>query len=198
MKKNRVSEPIVLNQVDGKLQKNITENVPVFLILALCLLAVSLFHNRSSLSQNNILSASTDTAGKYVWITGSPKVDEGLYLLTPEQLEKSFPELEPLVTRTTVPPEFDSRVSAIQYVSGLPQSINLPPAVANVFLEPIPINRAEKEILSTLPGIGPVLAERIIQRREDRGPFISKDELLQITGIGPKKLAQLVDNIVLD
>ena len=198
MKKNRISEPNVLHTVDGKLQKNTTENIPVFLILGLCLLAVSVFHNRSNLSQKNIISASTDTAEKYVWITGSPKVDEGLYLLTPEQLEETFPELLPIVTRTTASPEFDSRVSAIRYESGLPQSINLPPAVANIFFKPIPINRAEKEILSTLPGIGPVLAARIIQRREEKGPFRSKDELLHITGIGPKKLAQLVDNIVLD
>jgi DNA uptake protein ComE-like DNA-binding protein len=198
MKKNRISEPNVLNQVDGKLQKNITENVPVFLILALCLLAINIFPNLYYLSQENILSAPTDTAEKHVWITGSPKVDEGLYLLTPGQLEETFPELLPLVTRTTASPEFHSRVSAIQYESGLPQSVNLPPAVANIFFKPIPINRAEKEILSTLPGIGPVLAGRIIDRREDKGPFRSKDELLNINGIGPKKLARLVDNIVLD
>ena len=198
MKKNRISEPNVLHTVDGKLQKNTTENVPVFLILGLCLLAVSLFPNLYYLSQENITSASTDTADKYVWITGSPEVDEGLYLLTPEQLEETFPELLPIVTRATASPEFDSRVSAIQYESGLPRSVNLPPAVANIFLKPIPINRAEKEILSTLPGIGPTLAERIIQRRKDRGPFKSKDELLNITGIGPKKLAKLVDHIILD
>ena len=198
MKKNRISEPNVLNPVEDELQKNTKEYIPVFLILGLCLLTVSVLHNRSNVSQKNILPASIDTAEKYIWITGSPKVTEGLYLLTHKQLEDTFPELLPLVTKTTASPEFDFRVSAIQYESGLPQSVNLPPTVANIFLKPIPINRAEKEILSTLPGIGPVLAQRIIQRREDRGPFRSKDELLHITGIGPKKLAQLIDNIVLD
>ncbi len=198
MKKNRISEPNVLNPVEDELQKNTKEYIPVFLILGLCLLTVSVLHNRSNVTQKNILPASIDTAEKYIWITGSPKVTEGLYLLTHKQLENTFPELLPLVTKTTASPEFDFRVSAIQYESGLPQSVNLPPTVANIFLKPIPINRAEKEILSTLPGIGPVLAQRIIQRREDRGPFRSKDELLHITGIGPKKLAQLIDNIVLD
>ena len=198
MKKNRISEPNVLNPVEDELQKNTKEYIPVFLILGLCLLTVSVLHNRSNVTQKNILPASIDTAEKYIWITGSPKVTEGLYLLTHKQLEDTFPELLPLVTKTTASPEFDFRVSAIQYESGLPQSVNLPPTVANIFLKPIPINRAEKEILSTLPGIGPVLAERIIQRREEKGPFRSKDELLHITGIGPKKLAQLVDNIVLD
>jgi competence protein ComEA len=70
--------------------------------------------------------------------------------------------------------------------------------VANIFFQPIPINRADKDILTSLPGIGPVLAERIMQRRNQHGFFKSKDELLQVTGIGPKKFAALVDNITLD
>ena len=57
---------------------------------------------------------------------------------------------------------------------------------------------AGKEILKTLPGIGPLLAERIIQRRMTAGPFHSKNELLQIAGIGPGKLARLKDHILID
>jgi DNA uptake protein ComE-like DNA-binding protein len=37
-----------------------------------------------------------------------------------------------------------------------------------------------------------------MQRRNQHGLFKSKDELLQVTGIGPKKFAALVDNITLD
>jgi DNA uptake protein ComE-like DNA-binding protein len=43
-----------------------------------------------------------------------------------------------------------------------------------------------------------MLAERIVRRRGDKGPFRSKDELLHITGIGPNKLARLIDSIILD
>jgi competence ComEA-like helix-hairpin-helix protein len=197
MKKNRVSEPDVLPSADSKLQKNLAENIPVFLVLGLCLLAVNIFSSRSSLFQEYLTPAS-DTAEKHVWITGSPEVKEGLYLLTQEQLEETFPELLPLMTITSASPEFDSRVAAFQYTSNAPQSINLPPAVANIFFQPISINRAEKEILSTLPGIGPKLAERIVLRRDNKGPFRSKDELLHITGIGPKKLDRLIDQITLD
>jgi competence ComEA-like helix-hairpin-helix protein len=197
MKKNRVSEPDVLPSADSKLQKNLAENIPVFLVLGLCLLAVNIFSSRSSLFQEYLTPAS-DTAEKHVWITGSPEVKEGLYLLTQEQLEETFPELLPLMTITSASPEFDSRVAAFQYTSDVPQSINLPPAVANIFFQPISINRAEKEILSTLPGIGPKLAERIVLRRDNKGPFRSKDELLHITGIGPKKLDRLIDQITLD
>jgi hypothetical protein len=198
MKKSRISEPDVLHSADSKLQKNPSENIPIFLILGLCLLAANVFSINPYLFNENSTPASTDIAEKYVWITGSPKLVEGLYLLTPEQLEQTFPKLLPLVTRTSASPEFDSRVSAFQYKSDLLQPINLPPAVANIFFMPISLNRAEKEILSTLPGIGPVLAARIVHRRENFGPFNSKDELLHISGIGPKKLARLVGHIILD
>ena len=198
MNKNRISEPNVRKAADYRLQKNLSESIPVFLVLGLCLLAVSLFSNQSYIFEENSIPAITDIAEKYVWITGSPKVKEGLYLLTPEQLKETFPELLPLVTIPSAPPESDSMVSAIRYKSNVPQPVNLPPAVANIFFEPISINRAGKEILSTLPGIGPMLAERIVLRREAKGPFRSKDELLHISGIGPKKFARLVDTITLD
>jgi competence protein ComEA len=198
MNKNRISEPNVRKAADYRLQKNLSESIPVFLVLGLCLLAVSLFSNQSYIFEENSIPAITDIAEKYVWITGSPKVKEGLYLLTPEQLKENFPELLPLVTIPSAPPESDSMVSAIRYKSNVPQPVNLPPAVANIFFEPISINRAGKEILSTLPGIGPMLAERIVLRREAKGPFRSKDELLHISGIGPKKFARLVDTIILD
>ena len=198
MNKNRISEPNVRKAADYRLQKKLSESIPVFLVLGLCLLAVSLFSNQSYIFEENSIPAITDIAEKYVWITGSPKVKEGLYLLTPEQLKETFPELLPLVTIPSAPPESDSMVSAIRYKSNVPQPVNLPPAVANIFFEPISINRAGKEILSTLPGIGPMLAERIVLRREAKGPFRSKDELLHISGIGPKKFARLVDTIILD
>ena len=198
MNKNRISEPNVRKAADYRLQKNLSESIPVFLVLGLCLLAVSLFSNQSYIFEENSIPVTTDIAEKYVWITGSPKVKEGLYLLTPEQLKETFPELLPLVTIPSAPPESDSMVSAIRYKSNVPQPVNLPPAVANIFFEPISINRAGKEILRTLPGIGPMLAERIVLRREAKGPFRSKDELLHINGIGPKKFARLVDTIILD
>ncbi|MEK7330565.1 MAG: helix-hairpin-helix domain-containing protein [Candidatus Eisenbacteria bacterium] len=53
------------------------------------------------------------------------------------------------------------------------------------------LNRASAEELDTLPGIGPVLAARIIAHRQRHGPFGSPEELLAVRGIGPRLLARL-------
>lgn len=55
----------------------------------------------------------------------------------------------------------------------------------------IDINQADESRLESLPGIGPSLAAAIVEHREREGPFRSVDELLDVAGIGPAKLAQL-------
>ena len=46
------------------------------------------------------------------------------------------------------------------------------------------LNKADKMVLEELPGIGPVLAARIIAYRSENGPFRSVDELKNVKGIG--------------
>jgi len=53
------------------------------------------------------------------------------------------------------------------------------------------INQGTKEELQALPGIGPVLASRIIDHRESMGLFADIEDLKAIEGIGETKLAQL-------
>lgn len=53
------------------------------------------------------------------------------------------------------------------------------------------INEADAEELQSLPGIGPVYAERIVARRQEHGPFISVEQLMEIRGIGPRRLEKL-------
>ena len=57
--------------------------------------------------------------------------------------------------------------------------------------EPIDINTAGADELVALPGIGPVTAARIIEDRQNRGPYRRVDDLLRVKGIGPKKLARI-------
>ena len=52
-------------------------------------------------------------------------------------------------------------------------------------------NRATMEDLQTLPGIGPVLARRVVELRTTHGPFRRLEDLLEVKGIGKKRLDQL-------
>ncbi len=55
----------------------------------------------------------------------------------------------------------------------------------------VDINNASASDLESLPGVGPATAQAIVQTREDRGPYLSVDELLEVPGIGETKLEQM-------
>ena len=57
----------------------------------------------------------------------------------------------------------------------------------------ISLNRADASALEQLPGVGPVLAERIVAHRESNGPFQTVEDLLEVPGIGEAKLAAIRD-----
>ena len=61
----------------------------------------------------------------------------------------------------------------------------------------VSINRATIAELDTLPGVGPVLAERIVAHRDQNGPFAEAEDLLDVPGIGEAKLASIRDLIVI-
>ena len=61
---------------------------------------------------------------------------------------------------------------------------------------PVSLSTATAEQLDTLPGIGPVTAQKIVDYRTEHGAFHSVDELDAISGIGPAKLDQLRDLVV--
>jgi competence protein ComEA len=60
----------------------------------------------------------------------------------------------------------------------------------------IHLNRATAAELDDLPGIGPVIAERIVAHRTEHGPFTAVEDLLDVPGIGEAKLASLRDLVV--
>jgi len=60
---------------------------------------------------------------------------------------------------------------------------------------PIMINRATVKDFESLDGIGPVLANRIINYRKSNGPFTAIEDLLKVPGIGQSKFAQFKEKL---
>jgi competence ComEA-like helix-hairpin-helix protein len=114
-----------------------------------------------------------DPSGQYVWISRADG-KSGLY-----RTDEAFVEGE-------------SGPAAIHInENGRAVQMDLPAHLAPFFYLPVSLNRADSELLMTLPGIGPRLAERIIALREKKGRFESIEELLQIPGISSRKLSFL-------
>lgn len=58
-----------------------------------------------------------------------------------------------------------------------------PPEVPLAFT--VDLNAAGEAELAQLPGVGPALARRIVDRRETAGPFLADTDLLDVPGVGP-------------
>lgn len=67
----------------------------------------------------------------------------------------------------------------------------------NSMMQSVRINSASAGELQQLPGIGPALAQRIVETRS-RGRFTSADDLLRVPGIGKAKVAKLRDYVEVD
>ena len=61
--------------------------------------------------------------------------------------------------------------------------------------ELIDINTASLAELDSLPGIGPTTAQKIIDYREQNGPFLTKEDIINVSGIGPGTYERLKDLI---
>jgi competence protein ComEA len=66
-----------------------------------------------------------------------------------------------------------------------------PAAAGSSPTAPLDLNTATLEQLDSLPGIGPVTAQKILDYRQEHGPFHSVAELEGVPGIGAGRLAQL-------
>ena len=65
-------------------------------------------------------------------------------------------------------------------------------------VSPIDLNSATAEELTVLPGIGPALAERIVEYRREHGEFETVEELIHVSGIGEAKLTELKDRVTVN
>lgn len=59
----------------------------------------------------------------------------------------------------------------------------------------ININTASQTELESLPGIGPTTAQKIIEYREQNGPFVSTQDIINVSGIGPGTYERIKDLI---
>jgi comEA protein len=62
----------------------------------------------------------------------------------------------------------------------------------------VKINEASHSELTGLPGIGEVLAGRIMDHRKQNGPFTSKEEIKKVKGIGPKKFEAIKEFLIVE
>jgi competence protein ComEA len=61
--------------------------------------------------------------------------------------------------------------------------------------ELVDLNRASVAELESLPGIGPAIAQRIVDHREQHGPFRQPGDLRDVSGIGEKRFQDLADRV---
>ena len=71
------------------------------------------------------------------------------------------------------------------------------PKSTKKFTGTININRATKPEFDSLAGIGPVIAARIVTFRNQNGPFMFIEDLLKVSGVGPKTLEKIRSRLTL-
>ena len=102
-------------------------------------------------------------------------------------------------TATTVAPRHRPRRSSPTTTSSAGAQDGVPAASSPPVVVPAPVapttrvnlNTATVEQLDALPGVGPATARAIVSYRTRRGPFAKVEDLLNIDGIGPKKLESI-------
>ena len=119
----------------------------------------------------SVLLVITITFGAFTigFFLGRNQKEDTIAVYVPKELETM-----PIKMQETVPPDTEE-----------PMVISFP----------ISINDAGKEEIMALPGIGEVLADRIIEFRNAHGDFSSPEELLNVEGVGKKRLEEIMDLI---
>lgn len=84
----------------------------------------------------------------------------------------------------------------VPFIEGASPVIGTPlPEVVTTTTELININTASAAELDALPGIGPTTAQKIIEYRDQNGPFINAEDIINVSGIGPGTYERIKDLI---
>ncbi len=74
-----------------------------------------------------------------------------------------------------------------------PETNQLPAHKAPFLFQNINVNQSDSALLQIIPGIGPELAQRIIEKRDELGGFSMPEQLLSVSGIGNKRKEKLIE-----
>jgi competence protein ComEA len=170
---------------------NLVERYRIFLVLILVALIISggglLLYRQTTLSSSGEITISPPSAEIRVDIEGevnSPGVyelTEGALMSDAIKVAGGFSPEADRASLNLAAMVRDGEHIHVYGVGDVPQKVN--------------INTAEAWLLEALPGIGEILAQRIIDYRILNGHFREIDELMMIEGIGPKLFEQIKDKI---
>ena len=86
-------------------------------------------------------------------------------------------------------------MAAAEHGVAVETEIEVPQEDIQPDLTPLDLNSATEAELMELPGIGEELARRIVEYRENNGPFSAVEDIMQVSGIGESKFAGLKDRV---
>jgi hypothetical protein len=100
--------------------------------------------------------------------------------------------------RLRMEPQGHLVLEPVQDLTEPPAESEIPPRYLPFFFQPLPINSADKELLMTIKGIGPQLAETIVTHRHQVGPILSILDFQAVPGVGHKRANALATDLVFD
>jgi len=201
MNSRRTPEKTIEENNDARPVQTSDQRPLVLLMIGLLVVGVHLY------GRYRPQAVAEHSADSLVWLTGST-LREGVYSVSPRLLPPKADDLSGLyhaigLTFPVVPEPEAGRVIAgparipflgLRLENGQRPAVIAPSAVCNSFMFlPIPINEADSELLITVPGIGPNLAEQIVALRRQKKQFKEPEDLLAVPGIGRGRLQHLVD-----
>ena len=115
---------------------------------------------------------------------------------TPDASPGAFSDAVPVADASTVQAYGTDKV--IPLADPGPKSTERHRKAKKKVLFPLNINTASADDLCAIKGVGPKLADKIIERRNAAGPFKGPSDLKKVHGIGKKKLENMLQSIIFD
>lgn len=119
------------------------------------------------------------------WVLGSGGTHETVTVQVSSQPQETQESPAPLETQTPEAPQ-ETQEEAPLELEEAEQQTQLPAPTEEA---PLNLNTATQAELELLPGIGPVLAQAILDYRDSFGGFSAKEQLKEVSGIGEKRYA---------